>query len=72
MDIADMEISVHAVATALKSFFSQLPEPLVPRTTQEEFLNRFRGMYNFHILSNVVPEFWVFLELQIVIQLQQC
>ena len=57
MDIADMEISVHAVATALKSFFSQLPEPLVPRTTQEEFLNRFRGMYNFHILSNVVPEF---------------
>ena len=39
-----MQISVHAVATAIKQFFSQLPEPLVPRTTQEEFLDQFKGM----------------------------
>ncbi len=30
MDIRSLDIPVNAVATALKQFFSDLPEPLIP------------------------------------------
>ncbi len=38
MDIHTLDIPVNAVATALKGFFSDLPEPLVPNYFYDELM----------------------------------
>ncbi|XP_071955053.1 rho GTPase-activating protein 5-like isoform X6 [Antedon mediterranea] len=46
MKLADMHMSVPAVCTALKQFFSKLPEPLIPYDLQQEFLDSCQDAQN--------------------------
>ncbi|NWT07282.1 RHG35 protein, partial [Mionectes macconnelli] len=38
LDLAEKDFTVNTVAGAMKSFFSELPEPLVPYTMQAELV----------------------------------
>ncbi|NXE16844.1 RHG35 protein, partial [Lophotis ruficrista] len=38
LDLAEKDFTVNTVAGAMKSFFSELPEPLVPYATQAELV----------------------------------
>lgn len=38
LDLAEKDFTVNTVAGAMKSFFSELPEPLVPYATQVELV----------------------------------
>lgn len=41
LDLVEKDISVNTVAGAMKSFFSELPEPLVPYNMQVELVEAF-------------------------------
>lgn len=41
LDLVDKDFAINTVAGALKSFFSELPEPLVPCVLQVDLLEAF-------------------------------
>lgn len=41
LDLVEKDFSINTVAGALKSFFSELPEPLVPYSAQVELVEAF-------------------------------
>lgn len=41
LDLVEKDFSINTVAGALKSFFSELPEPLVPCALQVDLLDAF-------------------------------
>ncbi|XP_033638413.1 rho GTPase-activating protein 5-like isoform X3 [Asterias rubens] len=57
ISIESMEISVHAVASAVKQFFKHLPDPLIPHELQGELLQMFKGKSQEDFLE-AMPEFF--------------
>ncbi len=41
LDLVEKDFTVNTVAGAMKSFFSELPEPLAPYSSQEELMEAF-------------------------------
>ncbi len=41
LDLVEKDFTVNTVAGAMKSFFSELPEPLAPYSLQEELMEAF-------------------------------
>ncbi len=57
ISIESMEISVHAVASAVKQFFKHLPDPLIPHELQGELLQMFKGKSQDEFVE-AMPEFF--------------
>jgi len=53
LDLVEKDFTVNTVAGAMKSFFSELPEPLVPYSSQEELVEAFSKI-SFSILKYFV------------------
>ncbi|XP_038053121.1 rho GTPase-activating protein 5-like isoform X22 [Patiria miniata] len=57
ISIEALDISCHAVASAVKAFFKNLPDPLIPREQQAELLQMFKGKSTADFLD-AMPEFF--------------
>ncbi len=52
IDLIEKDMSVNTVAGAMKSFFSELPDPLVPYSMQAELVEAFSEYQTLNINKN--------------------
>ncbi|XP_016142236.1 rho GTPase-activating protein 35 [Sinocyclocheilus grahami] len=60
LDLVEKDFTVNTVAGAMKSFFSELPEPLIPYSSQEELVEAFKindREQRLHTMKDVLRRF---------------